>query len=116
MIAHILNNLPADNEHLCASLRPYVGSSLTIAQVRTQVREFYKDLTKRATAVPASEGDTALMDHQCNGRCNNCGLFAPAIAMLASPQLLQLKTPPLQSLNLPPRRRLKTNGTTTLKS
>ena len=59
MIAHILNNLPADNEHLRASLRPNVAS-LTLAQVRTQVREFYKDHTKRATAVPASEGDTDL--------------------------------------------------------
>ena len=45
MIAHILNNLPADNEHLRASLRPNVAS-LTLAQVRTQVREFYKDRTK----------------------------------------------------------------------
>ena len=45
MIAHILNNLPADDEHLHASLRPNM-ESLTLAQVRTQVREFYKDRNK----------------------------------------------------------------------
>ena len=74
MIAHILNNLPADDEHLCASLRSNIGT-LTLPQVHSQVRKFYKDLTKRSTAATDYEGDKALMARQFKDCCNNCGRF-----------------------------------------